>query len=55
MAAVTWALDRAALIDWITLLLALVAGALLVRFKINSTWLVLGGGLFALVWRSLAL
>jgi hypothetical protein len=22
-----------------------------VRFKVNSTWLVLGGGVFALLWR----
>jgi chromate transporter len=51
MAAVTWELGRAAIVDGITLLLALVSGVLLVRFKVNSTWLVLGGGLFALLWR----
>jgi chromate transporter len=54
MAAVTWELGRAAIVDWVTLLLALLAGLLLVRFKVNSTWLVLGGGLFALLWRWLA-
>jgi chromate transporter len=51
MAAVTWELGRAAVVDWVTLLLALLAAVLLVRFKVNSTWLVLGGGVFALLWR----
>jgi chromate transporter len=54
MAAVTWELGRAAIVDWVTLLLALLAGVLLVRLKLNSTWLVLGGGVFALLWRWLA-
>jgi chromate transporter len=51
MAAVTWELARAAVVDGLTLLLALAAAVLLVRYKLNSTWLVLGGGLFALLWR----
>jgi chromate transporter len=51
MAAVTWTLGRAAIVDVVTLLLAVLAGVLLVRFKVNSTWLVVGGGLFALAWR----
>jgi chromate transporter len=51
MAAVTWELARAAVVDGLTLLLALIAAILLVRFKLNSTWLVLGGGLFAFLWR----
>jgi chromate transporter len=51
MAAVTWTLARAAVVDGVTLGLALAALLLLVRFKVNSTWLVLGGGLFALAWR----
>jgi chromate transporter len=51
MTAVTWTLGRAAIVDVVTLLLAVLAGVLLVRFKVNSTWLVLGGGLFALAWR----
>ncbi len=54
MAAVTWTLGRAALVDGVTLLLALAAAVLLVRFKVNSTWLVLGGGAFALAWRWIA-
>ncbi len=48
MAGVTWQLGRAALIDIPTILLAVVAGFLLFRFKINSAWLVLAGGLVGL-------
>ncbi|WP_129629035.1 chromate efflux transporter [Candidatus Oscillochloris fontis] len=51
MAAVLWELGRAALVDWLTVLLALVAALLLFRFKLNSAWLVLGGGVVALLVR----
>src|SRR2546425_111557 len=44
MAAVTWELARAAVTDWPTALLALVAAVLLIRLKVNSVWLILGGG-----------
>ena len=54
MAAVTWQLGRAAVIDWLTALLALLAAVLLWRFKLNSAWLVLGGALVALAYRFLA-
>ena len=49
MAGVTWQLGRAAIVDWYTALLAILAAALLIRFKFNSAWLVIGGaaaGLF---------
>lgn len=49
--AVTWELGRAAIVDALTALLALLAAVLLFRFKLNSAWLVLGGGLVALVYR----
>ena len=45
MAGVTLVLGRAAIVDWLTALLAVVAALLLIRFKVNSAWLVLGGGL----------
>lgn len=48
MAGVTWQLGRAALIDLPTVLLTIVAAVLLFRFKINSAWLVLAGGLIGL-------
>jgi chromate transporter len=53
MAAVTWELGRAAILDWLTALLAVVAAILLFRFKLNSAWLVLGGALVALAYRFL--
>jgi len=54
MAGVTWQLGRASLVDPVTVLLALVAAFLLFRFKVNATWLVLGGaaaGLVSALWR----
>lgn len=53
MAAVTWELGRAAVVDWLTAALAVVAAVLLLRFKLNSTWLVLGGGLVSLAYHLL--
>ena len=49
MAVVTWHLGRAALCDVTTVVLALVSGALLLRFRVNSAWLVLGGAAFGLL------
>jgi chromate transporter len=43
MAAVAWELGRAAVVDWPTALLAGGAALLLLRWRVNSTWLVLGG------------
>ena len=44
MATVSWELARTALLDWRTLLVA-AAGAIGLALRINSAWLVLGGGL----------
>jgi chromate transporter len=38
----------------LTAALAVVAAVLLVRFKINSAWLVLGGGLTGLLFQAVA-
>jgi chromate transporter len=43
MAAVTLELARSAVVDGVTAGLAALAGALLIRYRINSTWLILGG------------
>ena len=45
MASVTWSLGRDAIIDVPTALLVLASIVLLVRFRLNSLWLVLGGAL----------
>jgi chromate transporter len=54
MAAVTLQLAQAALVDWLTVLLAALAAVLLVRYRVNSAWLVLAGGLAGLVYHLLA-
>ena len=51
MAAVTWQLGRAALVNPLTVTLALVSALLLFRFKVNSTWLVLGGAAVGILSR----
>jgi len=48
MATVTWQLGRAALVDWATVSLGLVATVFVFRLRVNSAWLVLGGGLIGL-------
>jgi chromate transporter len=45
MAAVSYQLGRAAIVDWVTVGLAIAGAILLLRFRINSAWLVLGGAL----------
>ncbi len=45
MLAVTWYLARAALVDTVTVLLAVLSAILLLRYRVNSAWLVLGGAL----------
>ncbi len=51
MALVTAQLGRAALVDLPTLALALASAVLLSRFRVNSSWLVLGGALVGLALR----
>jgi chromate transporter len=54
MAAVTLRLVGAAVVDVTTALLAAAAAVLLLRFRVNSAWLVLGGGLVGVAVRGLA-
>ena len=49
MAGVTWDLGRSALVDWVTIALATVSAFLLIRYKVNSAWLVLGGAVVGLL------
>jgi chromate transporter len=49
MGVVTWHLGRAALVDLSTVTLAVVSLVLLVRFRVNSAWLVVGGGVTGLL------
>lgn len=52
MAVVTWELGRAALVDGVTIVLALISTLLLFRFRVNSLWLILGGALTGLLLAS---
>jgi len=45
IAVVTWQLFRSAVVDWTTLVLAGLSFFLLIRYRVNSVWLVLGGAL----------
>jgi len=49
MATVTWQLGRAALVDVWTVGLALLSAVLLIRYRVNSAWLVLGGAAVGLL------
>jgi chromate transporter len=49
MAAVTWQLGQAAIVDPITAVLVIVSAVLLFRYNVNSTWLILGGGITGLL------
>jgi chromate transporter len=53
MAVVTLQLCRAALVDLTCVLLALASGVLLVRYKLNSTWLIAGGALVGIASQGL--
>jgi chromate transporter len=54
MIVVTWQLTRAAIVDWLTLGLAIGSALILLRFRnANSAWLVLGAGALGIVKRVL--
>jgi chromate transporter len=48
MAGVTFQLGLAALVDPLTIAITLVSALVLLRWRVNSTWLILGGGLVGL-------
>jgi len=49
MAVVTFLLGRAALVDIPTILLALTSAFLLIRFRLNSAWLIAGGAVVGML------
>ncbi|HBG26490.1 MAG: chromate transporter [Planctomycetes bacterium GWF2_41_51] len=49
MGAVTWQLGRSSLVDILSICIAVLSSVLLVRFKINATWLILTGALAGLL------
>ena len=51
MAAVSYQLGRSALVDWVTISLAIASAVLLLRYRINSAWLVLGGAIIGIAAR----
>lgn len=54
MMAVAWQLGTTSIVDPFTAALAVAAAALLIRFQVNSAWLVLGGAAAGLVSRLIA-
>lgn len=53
MAGVTVELAEAAFVDVATVILALVAALLLIRYKVNSAWIVLAGGIIGIAYKGL--
>jgi len=49
MATVTWHLGRTALVDPLAIVLAGASGLLLIRYRLNSIWLILGGATVGLL------
>jgi chromate transporter len=54
MAAVAISLGRATMIDGWTLALGLVSAALLLRYRVNATWLILGGAALGILLHGVA-
>jgi chromate transporter len=49
MAVVTWQLGRTAIVDTLTIVLGFLSAVLLLRWKVNSVWLLAGGALIGFV------
>jgi chromate transporter len=49
MAAVTWLLAKTSLTDLLTVGIALASLVFLIRFKVNSTWLIAAGAILGLL------
>jgi len=55
MAVVSWQLARASIVNIETALLAAVSLIALLRFRVNSAWLVLGGAVIGILSRGISL
>jgi chromate transporter len=53
MATVAWQLGRAAIVDALTVVLALGSAALLLTTRVSSVWLIAAGGVLGVAWRAL--
>jgi chromate transporter len=51
MAAVSYELGHSAIVDWLTAGLGIASAVLLLRFRVNSAWLVLGGAVIGIAVR----
>lgn len=51
MAGVTWELGRAGVVDIFTIVLAIISLVLVLRFKVNSVWLILSGGVLGVIYK----
>lgn len=51
MAVVTYTLTRAAVVDWLTVTLIPLSAIALVRFRVNSAWLIVTAGAIGLAWQ----
>jgi len=51
MAVVTWQLGKASIVDWTTLAIFAVSLIALLRFRVNSVWLILGAAVVGIVMR----
>ena len=52
MAAVSWQLATASIVDPLTIMIAAASLVLLIRFQINTTWLIAGGALLGFVFKT---
>jgi chromate transporter len=44
MAVVAWQLGKASITDWLTISILIVSLIVILRFKVNSAWLILAAG-----------
>jgi chromate transporter len=51
MAVVAWQLAKAAIVDWRTLAILIVSAAVVLRFRVNSAWVIAGAGIIGWLLR----